>query len=443
MARLRKLWEDLRSGLWFVPTLIITGAVLLALGLMEVDERTDRGFYKNWPRVFGAGAEGARSTLAAVATSTMTVAGVSFSVTIVALSLASSQYTSRVLRTFLRDRANQVVLGVLLGVFAYCLTVLQAIRGGSDDHFVPQLAVSVAVLLAFAAIGFLIFFIHHIAESIQVSHILAAIGDELADAVDELFPEGLGETDEDSVERNHAGMLAGRTWYPIPAGRTGYIQTVDSESILQLARDQNGVVRMEHGIGGFVIEGTAIASISGERSPDAGTVERLEACFVVSRYRTVEQDAGFGIRQMVDMAVKALSPGVNDSTTAVMCLNYLTAALIRLARRRIEPPYRMEDNELRVVAVGPKFEGLLDLAFDQIRQNATGNVSVISELLSALARVADVTHSPRRRTALRRQAEAVQDLTRRTVDDAGDRARLEEAGAGLLSCLLARRGGSA
>ena len=199
MNKLLHLWEDLRTSLWFVPTLLISGAVALAVGLVEVNSSMDgERLAERWPRLFGAGAEGARAMLSAIASSMITVAGVTFSITVVALALASSQYTSRILRNFMRDRANQTVLGVFVGVFAYCLVVLRTIRGGDEGMFVPALAVLVAVLLAFVAIGFLIFFIHHIAASIQATSIIEAAAGETLQAVDRLFPADVGEA---AVER--------------------------------------------------------------------------------------------------------------------------------------------------------------------------------------------------------------------------------------------------
>lgn len=172
LHKLASVWEGLRTSLWFLPSLIVGGAVSLALGMIELDGFGGREHLtERWPRLFGAGAEGSRGLLAAIAGSMITVAGVTFSITVVALALASSQYTSRILANFMRDRANQAVLGVFVGVFAYSLVVLRTIRGGNDGLFVPALAVLVALVLALMAIGFLIFFIHHIAASIQANSI--------------------------------------------------------------------------------------------------------------------------------------------------------------------------------------------------------------------------------------------------------------------------------
>ncbi|MFO7655231.1 MAG: DUF2254 family protein, partial [Candidatus Krumholzibacteriia bacterium] len=152
-----RFWEPLRSSLWFIPALMMGGAVLLAFALIAVDQRLGGSATQRWPLLFGAGADGSRGVLSAIAGSMITVAGVTFSITVVALSLTASQYSSRVLRNFMRDRANQTVLGVFVAVFTYCLIVLRAIRGGDRDIFVPDLSVLVGVVLALIAIGFLIY----------------------------------------------------------------------------------------------------------------------------------------------------------------------------------------------------------------------------------------------------------------------------------------------
>jgi uncharacterized membrane protein len=204
ITKLHHWWQDTRSTFWFVPAVIVLGAVALAVVLIAVDATVDLHIVERWPLLFGAGASGARGLLTAVASSMITVAGVVFSITIVALVLTSSQYTSRVLRNFMRDRVNQVVLGVFVGIFAYCLVVLRVIRDGDEGAFVPSLAVLGGLILAFVGIGYLIFFIHYISLSIQSSSIIAAAAQETIAAVDHLFPKGMG----DDVEEDTDGDLA-------------------------------------------------------------------------------------------------------------------------------------------------------------------------------------------------------------------------------------------
>lgn len=438
MTKLLNLWQELRASLWFVPGAIVVMAVGLAIALIEIDVRIDREVFESWPRLFGAGAAGSRGMLATVAGSMITVAGVVFSITLVALSLASSQYTSRVLRNFMTDRTNQTVLGVFVGIFAYCLVVLRTIREGETTEFVPSLAVLGGVVLAFVGIGFFIYFIHHIATLIQASHILARIAAETIGRVDHLFPEGVGDEGEREADLNAASAGPERTWKPVPASRTGYIQHVDCEALLAIARKCKGVIRMEHPIGDFVIEGMPIASVLAVATSDAEIVDGLGAAYAINQQRTTDQDAAYGIRQIVDVALKALSPGINDTTTAFMSLDYLTAILVRLGGRSIESPWRYDNGELRVITRGTTFAGLVELSLDQIRQNAAGNVAVLARLLGTLELLEGLTQNPARRQVLWRQGRALGEIVQRTVPGPHDReplqARAERLVASLAPC---------
>ncbi len=220
----------------------MAASVLLAFVLIEVDVHMDGDWMNQLPLLFGAGAEGSRGLLGVVASSMITVAGVVFSITIVALSLTSSQYTSRVLRNFMGDRSNQFVLGAFLGIFAYCLVVLRTIRGGDEGAFVPSLAVLMGLILGLAGIAVLIYFIHHIAVSIQAAQILANVAEETLEAVDRLFPKEVGEELEPPRQEP---PLAGRSWQAVHAKQTGYIQSIDAPELLKLASEQQAVVRME------------------------------------------------------------------------------------------------------------------------------------------------------------------------------------------------------
>lgn len=398
-ARLRAGWARVAGSLWFVPTVMVLGGVLLA-GLLVDADPVGVELGKRWPRVFGAAPEGARSVLSAIAQSMITVAGVVFSVTIVALSLTASQYSPRVLRTFMADRPTQVVLGTFVGIFAYCLVVLRTIRGADGPSFVPSIAVLMGIVLAFAGIGVLVFFIHHLATSIQASAIIARITAGTLRAVDELFPEALGAPAED------ASALASlpAQWTPVPARRSGYIVSLDEHGLLACARGLGRIVRMERGIGEFVVEGTTLVSLQGGQ-PAGEDQAALDACYALDVERSIEQDAAFGIRQIVDVGLKALSPGINDTTTALMCIDRLTEILVRLARRRIESPLRRDGGEVRVVALGATFASLVELAYGQLRQDARGKRVVLERLAWSMAQVLSATTDPARRRVLVEQAE--------------------------------------
>ncbi len=418
LIQLRYWWQRQRSSFWFVPSVVVLDAVVLATVLIVIDTAIDPGVAERWPLLFGSGAAGARGLLTAVASSMITVAGLVFSITIVALSLASSQYTSRVIRNFMRNRVNQAVLGIFVGIFAYCLVVLRTIRGGDEGMFVPVLAVLVGLLFAFVGIAVLIFFIHHISMSIQASSIIAGAAEDTMVAVDHLFPERLEKDEEDEEESGDGDFsisLAHRPWSAVPAWKTGYIESVDMKSLLDIARDQRIILRMERGIGEFIVEGTPLVSVMNLIHPKDELIARLNSIYAISRQRTVDQDVAFGIRQIVDVAMKALSPGINDTTTAIMCVDYLAAIMVRLATRRISPPYYLDNGELRVILRSPSFESLLSGAFDQIRQHGASNVAILLRMIGALQTIADQTTNSARCRAVHDKVQCIADLAKRTI----------------------------
>ncbi len=425
MHQLKQLWNNVHSSLWFLPSLIVAASVALAMALIELDLSVSDKLLAKWPRLFGAGAEGARGMLSTIAGSMMSVVGVTFSMTLVALALASSQFSSRVLRTFMSSRATQGVLGIFAGIFTYCLIVLRTVRGPDEGEFVPSLAVFFGVVLAIGGVGLLIFFIHHIASSIQASNIIGAVAKETVEAIDRLFPERMGHGAAEDDDDPASNLPPGQKWRAISAKKSAYIQSVDNEVLLRIARENKTLVRMEHGVGEFVVEDTPLVSLVMDGTPDEKVTEALHSAFALSRYRTVHQDVGFGIRQIVDVALKALSPGINDTTTATTCVEYLTAILARLAVRRIPSNYRHEEGKLRVIAVGPSFERLLAESFDEIQSSSNGNLTVMLRMLDGLQTVASLSAEQRHRRALGAQADQIAELGERTLESPHERTKFE------------------
>ncbi len=425
MHKFKQFWSDLRSSFWFMPSLIVANSIIFAAVLIEADSAGSARWLAQWPRLFGAGAEGARQMLSTLAGSMMTVMGITFSMTLLALALASSQYTSRILRNFMRSRVTQVTLGAFAGIFAYCLIVLRTIRGG-EVEFVPGLAVFFAFVLALGGVIVLIYFIHHIASSIQASSIIASVAQETIAAIDRLFPNNKENGPDESEGQDQVlPSLDERTWYTVPAAVSGYIQSVDNDVLLRLARDNKTIVRMERGVGAFVVQEAALASLALTYPPDQEMIAALNGAYSISRHRTIEQDPAFGIRQIVDMALKALSPGVNDTSTAVMCVDYLTAILARLAVRQFPPAHRYDGEALRVTTIVTNFEGLLAEAFDQIRRSAEGNVSIMARMLGAIDTIASLTASPSHRRALKEQVQRIAELADRSIASTHDRAQIK------------------
>ena len=241
--------------------------------------------------------------------------------------------------------------------------------------------------------------------------------------MDHLFPEDRGEPADEAEGSASTAQQPFRG--AIPARRTGYVQRVDVGALMAFARARQTIVRMECRIGEFVIEDTSLASVPEARDADPDAVRQINAAFTVDRRRTVDEDAAYGIRQLVDVALKGLSPGINDTTTAIMCVDYLTAILARLAHRQLEMPGRGEGGELQVIVRRPTYADFVAEAFDQIRQNADGNVAVMGRLIHSLETLSRITSGTERRRVLFLQVEAVSEMIQRTARSPRERAALE------------------
>lgn len=424
--RILDAWNRLLSSLWFVPGIIVLGAVLLAFVLVEETSSIDREALQRFPRIFGAGADGSRAMLSAIASSMITVAGVTFSITIVAVSQASTQYTPRILRNFMRDTANQVALGAFVGIFAYCLVVLRTIRSATEQVFIPSIAVVTGVVLALVGIGVLIFFIHHIATTLQASSVIKRVADDTLGTVEDMLVPGGPGADEGEVS---VADLAGRSWVAVPAAETGYVDGADLQGLLELARNWKTTVRMERGVGEFVVAGQPLVSLTtedGSGRPRQQRVEALNDLYLINAHRTVQQDVSFGVRQLVDIALKALSPSVNDPTTAVMCIDYIESILVRLANHPFgDGALYGGDGTVRVLLRRTTFPDLVQLAFDEIRQNAESNPRVLIRLLHAIGLVIANTQDPLRHEALVRECLEIRAGAQRGIPGDSDRSSVD------------------
>jgi len=436
--KVRQLWLTLRASLWFIPSAMVAGSVALAIVLIELSVHVDVATVARMPRLFGAGADGARGMLSTIAGSIITVAGVAFSLTIAALAQASTQYTPRVLRTFMGDRSSQVVLGTFVGIFAYCLVVLRTIRGGDEGAFVPPIAVLGGFVLALVGVGVLVFFIHHTASGLQASTILARVRRTTEAAIDSVFPVELTHGADDPPPGGADVRLPNDHWRPVPALRTGYVQSVDVGGLAACALSRAMTIRVDRSVGTFAIERHPLVSVA--RAPDRDghpedgdgdedVTEQINDCFTIDNHRTVEQDPAFGILQIVDIALKALSPGINDTTTAVTCVDHLSALLVRLARRRVAPaaaPASLAPagTAHAVITSDPTFADLLGLALDDVRRNAGGNVTVLGVLIDAIAVTARHVNAPSRRRHLARHLEHLDTAVRQSVQSEEDRTSL-------------------
>jgi uncharacterized membrane protein len=432
MEKLRALWTDVVDSLWFWPALLTSACAAAALLLVryndEVTEALGLDPTEQW-WLFGGSASGAMSVLEAIAASIMTVTGVVFSVTIIALQLSSNQYTPRVLRQFMANRTNQVTLGVFIGTFTYALLVLRTVRTESaGEEFIPALAVTGGVLLTLLAMGYLIFFINHVAHSLQAPIIIDSIAQDSLRIVREMYPDELRAW---SVpERREAEDVipaAGHEAFQIRAAESGYVQAVERTGLLRLAARHDLLIRTEVQIGSHVLPGEVVMNVWSPRSLTLELESRLWNALVLGVERTPHQDLRHTITEMQEVAVKALSPAINDPTTAINVIHRLAQVLLDLAWRETGVAVDKDDSgTARVVIRRPDFEHMAGLAFDQIRHYGSENATVVTALLDNLADLAALSPDPARAVFMGQINSAIASARDRMTNPA-DTARLEQA----------------
>lgn len=395
MAGLSATWLRSRPAVldnfWLVPGLTAAALALLAIVLVALDRRSGSD---GFAFAYQGGPGAARDLLSVLAGSVITVAGLIFSIMIVTLQLVAAQYTPRALRTFFADRMTQLVAGAFVGVFAYSLLVLRTIRGdgevGGAAEFVPSLSITVGILLGLVALVLLIAFVNHMSRSIQISNITARIARDTSGSVETLYPGRQGDDSGDDVKATLAAWRAQTEGATVAARASGFVQAVALEPLAAAASRHRWHLHVVAKPGDFVTSRTAVLEVW----PAAAAVEQeladaVEDAFSLAQERDLRQDALFGLRQLGDIAVRALSPGVNDPTTAVTCLRHTQEVLERLAAAAFPDRLRRFDSTV-VVAERPSFrealEPLIEIAAFAGGQPLVANV--VLDVLHAVGRAA-------------------------------------------------------
>jgi uncharacterized membrane protein len=424
-------WESLQATYWFLPSVMVAAAIALSLAMIHVDKAIpDSNWMATLGWTFARGPEGSRALLSTVAASMMTIASVSFSIMVVALQLASSQFGPRLLRNFMRDRGNQIAIGAFISTFTYCLLVLRTVNGTESDEFVPHLAVTVGLIMALVSVGIFIYFIHHSAESIQVENVIVAVSHDLHQAINRLYPKKLGEepeTESAATKKQDLPNNFAAESRAIESVCSDYLQAIDVDRLLRLAKENDLIILVERRPGKFLVKGGELARAWPDTQIGDQLVDSIRGAFLFGTRRTLLQDVEFAIDQLVEVAVRALSPGINDPFTAMNCVDRLGAALCFLAEKTIPSHFRHdEDDRLRVVTDASTIAGIADAAFNQIRQAAHGNTSVTLRLLETIAAVCRQTKNPEFREALRRHAEVIHRGSQKNIDQSFDRDEVDK-----------------
>lgn len=425
LVRLSAFSERLRSSLFFVPMVFVVGGIGIGLAGLEIDTRVTDGAY-SLPEAMTSTVDSARAVLTTVAGATITFAGIAFSVSLLLIQQASSQYSPRVIHGFFRDPFNKRVMGVVVGTFTYCLVVLRSVRGPLEQDgspVIPNLSVSVAVAFGVISILSIVAFISHSAHAMDVSKILQDVSDDATVRIEQLWnepddeahpePDRPDEPDDDELD--------------IDVATSGWIQQIDFDRIASASG--SGRARLHVAVGRYAVPGAPLCTIAPcPEDPDAAR-EAVRAALVVGDARTAQQDVTYGVRQLADVALKALSPGINDPTTAQDAIFHLGGVVRELLRREPPPTTRRVGDCHVEVTQEVTHDDVVALAFDEIRLASRGMPTVciyVLEVLDLLTealrdRPASVTGSLRTQAALVRDGAANADL----LDH--DRLRIEDA----------------
>lgn len=400
---LRNTWENFRSSFWFVPTLLMVGAAVAAWLMIQIDSQIEDRFAATWYRI-ELSPPAARSILSSIVGAIVTSTGVVFSITIVALAQASSQFGSRLIRTYRNRRSTHFTLGTFVGTSLYCILVLVSIRENGEQQFVPTVAVTAGIVMAVVCLAALIYYIHDTSNAIQAPNVIQSSADDLHAAIERLFPNKLGQDRSEDESREVAASrieLDDALSLPcIHCNRRGYVQAIKNETVMELAVEHDLVVVLQIRPGDFSQSERDLARVYASDSNALAEAEskleqltrQLQNCLIIGTNRTPTQDVRYAFNELVEIAVRALSPGINDPFTAVTCVDQIDAALREIRRRKIPSTHRVDDKgKLRAIAQSVTLTECIEGSLKVIVHYAKDNPMVLARIEEALARLADDT----------------------------------------------------
>jgi uncharacterized membrane protein len=433
--------DVLRTNLWLVPAIEVVAAIALFAATTALDRAAYRGDFGLPSWVISGSADGARQILTAIAAAVITVVGVVFSIILVTLTLASTQFGPRMLRNFVRDRGTQLTLGTFVATFVYAVLVLVSIGPGPHGAFVPHIGVTVTLALMVAALGVLIYFISHTATSIQLPQVIASIARDLSAAIE---VQGGQDAQASAAGGLESGLSAAELLARMEAGggvvrapASGYLQFIRHGILVSFAAEANAVIALNYRPGHFLVRGHPFAVVWPPEAA-ARVSNTLGRAHLTGPYRTLTQDISFGIDQLVEIAIRALSPAVNDTFTALTCIDWLGDSLCKItAQWHPARVHRDSRGFIRVISTEPSHERLVQRAFEKIRQASSGMPAVMIRQLDALTKIMAEASTTGQRRVLLEQAAMILRASERSVPEGADRAdvarRYEEVLAASLS----------
>jgi uncharacterized membrane protein len=399
-TRVLNVWENFRSSFWFLPSILMVAATVSAYLLVTLDSTTDNAIVDAFP-ILEMSPPAARSILSSIVGAMISATGVVFSMTIVALTLASSQFGSRLIRTYRGRKSTHFTLGIFVSTSLYCILVLACIREVEGFSFVPTLSVGVGILLTVVCLATLIYYIHDLSYAIQASSVIDKSADDLNASIKRLFPTKIGDQVKassaeakgvDNSALESAEEMLGRELWKSECDRVGYVQAIEEETVMSLAGKHDIVIHLLIQPGDFVYKELDLAVIHGGRNDSLFSdeiqeqiTEKIGQCLIIGNNRTPTQDVRYAFNELVEVAVRALSPGINDPFTAINCVDQIHAALREMRRYAVPSPYRVDKKGVIRVVVEPiAFEVCLKGSLGVIADYAKDNPMVKSRVELAM-----------------------------------------------------------
>ena len=419
--------DALRTTLWLAPALLVVVAGIIFAGTYLLDRAVYNGAFSIPGWANSGSADAGRQVLSTIAAAVITVVGVVFSIILVALTLASTQFGPRMLRNFIRDLWTQVTLGTFVATFVFCILALGSIGQGAHGVFVPHISIDAALVLVLIDIAVLVYFIHHVARLIQLPQLIFSIARDLNRTIDAQFPDHREQAGVATDPPGSGPSLAAveesldHDGAEIPAGASGYLQFVGYQRLVNIAEVSEAVIRVLHRPGHFVVEGRPLAIVWPPESAPA-VARALRRAHVTGPHRTLVPDPVFAVDQLVEIAIRALSPAVNDTFTAITCIDWLGDGLCKISFREVTSRIHLDrHSHIRLIEAGLSYERIVDRAFDKVRQAGRGLPAVNIRQLDTLAKVMEYTTGPDQREVLRHQAEMILRSSEEAVPEPSDR----------------------
>jgi uncharacterized membrane protein len=420
-------WEKLRTGLWPVPLGMLALALLLFSGARYLDQWPwSETFLRKWWLHSGSG-DDARNLLSTLLSAIITMSSVVFSITIVALALAASQFGSRLVRVYMVDARTKLSLGIFMMTIVYCLLALRAVQHEMSPADVPHITVTVGLVLGLLCVIALLFFLHVVARSIVADEVVKRVGRELETTIDELpsLPE---HPPQEAAAIYTVPADFDQNCWPVRGSAEGYVQAIDHEHLAAFAARHQRVVRLDCRAGDFLCRGGTLAFVYPADGVEGELAKAVEQGVIIGNTRTPAQDLEFSLRHLVDVALRALSAAINDPNTAMVVIDRITAALAVLMGKRLPPMlWRDDAGTVRLVCKDSGYTHVLDSAFNQIRRHAADHPSVVVNLLNSLGKIAEQARLPEQRDALRRHVLLIAGAGLRNAVEASDRDRIEQS----------------